>query len=212
MVSKRLREVFSARTAGVHNMCQDTSLINRNHTRSTFAAVDDKASLPITGKKCKWGMIGDAYCRERKFLKEHLKQRKGKVAITPEHCNAYHSIGLSGRIHRWSRYLTNPRSTLEWDELTCCAWYPIKYINDPDEFFALVTSSETYFRQDLFPSYLFFRCQFHAIVIFCHKSISDLGSGSLPRFFWSIHTRKINNRGVATTTGREMAKNTLTSG
>ena len=43
--------------------------------------------------------------------------------------------------------------------------------------------SETYFRQDLFPSYLFSWRQFHAIVIFRLKSISDLDSGSLPRFF-----------------------------
>ena len=42
---------------------------------------------------------------------------------------------------------------------------------------------ETYFRQDLFPSYLCFRRQFHAIAIFRFKSISDLDSGSLPRFF-----------------------------
>ena len=48
------------------------------------------------------------------------------------------------------------------------------------EFF---TWSETYFGQDLFPAYLFFRRQFHAIVIFRLKSISDLDSGSLPRFF-----------------------------
>ena len=45
------------------------------------------------------------------------------------------------------------------------------------------TWSETYFRQDLFPSYLFSRRQFHAIVIFRLESISDLDSGSLPRFF-----------------------------
>ena len=45
------------------------------------------------------------------------------------------------------------------------------------------TWSETYFRQDLFPSYLFSRRQFHAIVIFRLKSISDLDSGSLPIFF-----------------------------
>ena len=47
----------------------------------------------------------------------------------------------------------------------------------------MYTWSETYFRQDLFPSYLFSRRQFHAIVIFRLKSISDLDSGSLPRFF-----------------------------
>ena len=45
------------------------------------------------------------------------------------------------------------------------------------------TWSETYFRQDLFPSYLFSMRQFHAIVIFRLESISDLDSGSLPRFF-----------------------------
>ena len=45
------------------------------------------------------------------------------------------------------------------------------------------TWSETYFRQDLFPAYLFFRRLFHAIVIFRFKSISDLDSGSIPRFF-----------------------------
>ena len=45
------------------------------------------------------------------------------------------------------------------------------------------TRYETYFRQDLFPSYLFFRRQFQPIVIFRLKSIPDLDSGSLPRFF-----------------------------
>ena len=45
------------------------------------------------------------------------------------------------------------------------------------------TWSETYFRQDLFPAYLFFRRQFHATVIFRFKSISDRDSGSVPRFF-----------------------------
>ena len=40
-----------------------------------------------------------------------------------------------------------------------------------------------YVVRDLFPSYLFSRRQFHAIVIFRLKSISDLDSGSLPRFF-----------------------------
>ena len=43
--------------------------------------------------------------------------------------------------------------------------------------------SETYFQQDLFPAYLFFRRQFHAIVIFRLKSISDIDSESLVRFF-----------------------------
>ena len=54
-----------------------------------------------------------------------------------------------------------------------------------------VTWSETYFRQDLFPSYLFSRRQFHAIVIFRLKSISDLDSGSLPRFFGEFLYMKI---------------------
>ena len=44
------------------------------------------------------------------------------------------------------------------------------------------TWSQTYFSEDLFPAYLFFRRRFHAIVIFRFKSISDLDSGSLPRF------------------------------
>ena len=47
----------------------------------------------------------------------------------------------------------------------------------------LYTWSETCFRQDLFPSYLSSRRQFHAIVFFRLKSISDLDSRSLPRFF-----------------------------
>ena len=47
----------------------------------------------------------------------------------------------------------------------------------------LFTWSETYFREDLFPAYLYFRRQFHAIAIFRLQSISDLDSGSLPRFF-----------------------------
>ena len=54
------------------------------------------------------------------------------------------------------------------------------------------TWSETYFRQDLFPAYLFFRRQFHAIMIFRLKSISDLDSrGSLPRFFGEIIYTKL---------------------
>ena len=51
------------------------------------------------------------------------------------------------------------------------------------------TWSETYVRQDLFPSYLFCRHQFHAIVIFRLKSISDLDSGSLPRFLVNPYTQ-----------------------
>ena len=53
------------------------------------------------------------------------------------------------------------------------------------------TWSETYFRQDLFPSYLFFRHQFHTIFIFRFKSISDLDSGSLPRFFGEFICAKL---------------------
>ena len=53
------------------------------------------------------------------------------------------------------------------------------------------TRSETYFRQDLFPAYLFFRRQFHAIVIFRLKSISDLDSGSLSNFFYEFIYEKL---------------------
>ena len=53
----------------------------------------------------------------------------------------------------------------------------------------VITWSETYFRQDLFPSYLFFRRLSHAIVIFGLKSISDLDSGSLPRFLVNSYTQ-----------------------
>ena len=55
----------------------------------------------------------------------------------------------------------------------------------------MYTWSETYFRQDLFPSCLFSRRQFHAIVNFRLKSISDLDSGSLPRFFGEFIYMKI---------------------
>ena len=55
----------------------------------------------------------------------------------------------------------------------------------------LSTWPETYFRQDLFPSYLFSRRQFHAIVIFRPKSISDLDSESLPRFFGEFTYMKL---------------------
>ena len=64
---------------------------------------------------------------------------------------------------------------------------------------------------DLFPACLSSRRQFHTTVISRLKSISDLESGSISKFLGWIHIRKINNRGVVTTTGREMAKNTLTS-
>ena len=53
------------------------------------------------------------------------------------------------------------------------------------------TWSETYFRQVLFPAYLFFRRQFHVIVIFRFKSISDLDSGSLPRIFGEFIDTKL---------------------
>ena len=59
----------------------------------------------------------------------------------------------------------------------------LKFICAEFQLISASTWSETYFRQDLFPSYLFSRRQFHAIVIFLLKSISDLDSGSLPRFF-----------------------------
>ena len=59
----------------------------------------------------------------------------------------------------------------------------LKFIWSVFQNISTFTWSETYFRQDLFTSYLFFRRQFHAIVIFRLKSISDLDSGSLPRFF-----------------------------
>ena len=49
----------------------------------------------------------------------------------------------------------------------------------------LSTRSETYFRQDLFPAYLFFRRQFHAIVIFRFKSISDLDPGFFGEFIYA---------------------------
>ena len=66
--------------------------------------------------------------------------------------------------------------------------YVIIFVIDTDavQFAAIIsgyTWSETYFRQDLFPAYLFFRRQFHAIVILRFKSISDLDSGSLLRLF-----------------------------
>ena len=47
----------------------------------------------------------------------------------------------------------------------------------------LHTWSETFFQQDLFPSYSHFRRQFHAIVNFRLKSSSDIDSGSLPRVY-----------------------------
>ena len=55
----------------------------------------------------------------------------------------------------------------------------------------ITTWSETHFRQDLFPAYLFFRRQFHPIVIFRFKSISDLDSGSLPRYFGEFIYEKL---------------------
>ena len=68
------------------------------------------------------------------------------------------------------------------------------------------TWSETYFRQGLFPAYLFSRRQFHAIVIFLLKSISDINSGSIPRLYGEFMYAKLKNRGVVTTTGSEMPK------
>ena len=53
------------------------------------------------------------------------------------------------------------------------------------------TWSESYFRQDPFPAYLFFRRQFHAIVIVRLKLISDLDSGSLPKFFGEFMYTKL---------------------
>ena len=49
-------------------------------------------------------------------------------------------------------------------------------------------SVKTYFHQDLFPSYLFFRRQFRAIVIFRLESIY-LDSGSLPSFLVNWYTQ-----------------------
>ena len=56
--------------------------------------------------------------------------------------------------------------------------------------------------------------QFHAIVVFRLKSICDLDSGSLPRFFveFIYGVRKIKNYDVILKTGREIAKITLTNG
>ena len=77
-----------------------------------------------------------------------------------------------------------------WDQMYMCvfandrAWRLLLLKNS-------TTWSETYFRQDLFPAYLFFRRQFHAIVIFGFKSISDLDSGSLPRFFGEFICEKL---------------------
>ena len=65
-------------------------------------------------------------------------------------------------------------------------FYIIKWI-------LMATWSETYFRQDLFPAYLFIRRQFHAIVIFRPKLISDLDSGSLPRFFGEFIYTKLKS-------------------
>ena len=55
------------------------------------------------------------------------------------------------------------------------------------------TRSETYFRQDLFPAYLFFRRQFHAIVIFRFKSFSDLDSGE---FIYAILKIMVSQQGL----------------
>ena len=97
-----------------------------------------------------------------------------------------------------------------WDQMYMCV-----FANDHALRLLLLknstTWSETYFRQDLFPAYLFFRRQFHAIVIFRFKSISDL-DWIPPQIFCWIYRQKIKNRGVVTTTECEMDRNTLTSG
>ena len=71
--------------------------------------------------------------------------------------------------------------------------------------------SETYFRQDLFPAYLFSRRLFHAIVIFRLKSISDTDSGSLSRLYGEFIYAKLKILEVVTMTGSEMAKFALTN-
>ena len=53
------------------------------------------------------------------------------------------------------------------------------------------TYSETNIWQGLFPSYLFSRRQFHAIVILLLKSIADLDSGSLPRLYGEFMYAKL---------------------
>ena len=59
--------------------------------------------------------------------------------------------------------------------------------------FKLYVVRDLFPRQDLFPSYLFSRRQFNAIVIFRLKSISDLDSGSLPRFFGEFIYMKLKS-------------------
>ena len=53
--------------------------------------------------------------------------------------------------------------------------------------------------------------QFHAIVIFRLKSISDLDSGSLLRYLVNPYTQNLKSL-CRNKTGREIAKTTLTSG
>ena len=53
------------------------------------------------------------------------------------------------------------------------------------------TWSVTYFRQGLFPSYLFFGRQFHAFVNFRLKSSSDIDSGSLPKLYSELMYAKL---------------------
>ena len=77
--------------------------------------------------------------------------------------------------------------------------FPCAHVLHPRKLIVRVYSStwsETYFRQDLFPSYLLFRRQFHAIVIFRLKSICDLDSGSLPRFFGEFMYAKLTIVGL----------------
>ena len=74
------------------------------------------------------------------------------------------------------------------------------------------TWSETYFRQDLFPTYLFFRGQFNSIMIFRLKSISDLDSGSLPIFFLVNSYTQNQKSWSRNKTGREIAQIALANG
>ena len=90
------------------------------------------------------------------------------------HARAVMHVGLANP--RWQGKCSRPGACTTHN-FTYLVRDPIKHRN------RIYTWSETYFRQDLFPSYLFFGRQFHAIVIFRLKSISDLDSGCLPRFF-----------------------------
>ena len=76
----------------------------------------------------------------------------------------------------------------------------------------MFTWSETYFRQDLFPSYVFSVRQFPEFVNFRLKSSSDLDSGFLPRFYGEFMYANLKNRAVVTTTESKMAKTAHTNG